>query len=186
MRFVLLFAAVAGLSGCLINRVGHAPTDRDQSLVHDAINGAVGPSFERNVRGADWVPHRDMSGLRGGLAGGLREDEWFIQFACQQTGAPQSAEVWRLPAAEYLRVLTPIQSDVLTAVTNTGVEVTWASPVELTDGPHPEARFAIRYLRKNREIAGEVTGRLRADASGRAAEARFSDIRIQLREWYCK
>jgi hypothetical protein len=187
-RFVLLLA-VAASGGCILGtaRVGHAPTDRDRSAVRDAINGAVTPSFERNVRGEDWAPRKDSYGTRGGFASGSpSEDEWFVQFACQKTGAPQSGETWPLPASEYVRVLTPIQSDVLAAVKTAGVELTWTSAVELIDGPSPEAQFTICYLRKDREIAGEVNGRLKSSAPGRDAVVRFSDIRIELREWYCK
>jgi hypothetical protein len=185
LRFLLSLATVGALSGCLLTRIGHAPTDPDRDRVHNAINAVARSSFERNVRGADWVPHRESFGVRGGMANGLCECEWFTQFTCRAAVAPP-VEGRPLPTSEYVRILGPIRNDVLTAVTDTRVEVTWTSPVELTEGANPEARFEIRYLRKNREIAGEVIGRLRADGPERPAEARFSDLRIRFRERDCK
>jgi hypothetical protein len=177
-RAVVLFAVLVG--GCLPLRVGAPPTDRDQFLVRDAIKATAQPSFDRNLRGDGWVA-RPYSWGSDSCWG---QDHWSTVFACSASAEDPKDEVWRLPASEYRGVLTPVRADVLAAVEKTGVEVTWAPSVTSTAGPNPEAQFVIRYLRKNREVAGEVVGRLAPSDKGR--DPHDSELRVTLNEWYCK
>ncbi|MBN9122605.1 MAG: hypothetical protein J0I06_26230 [Planctomycetes bacterium] len=189
MRSVLLLVALAVAGGCVSGpgRSGRA-FDRDRELVHDAIKEVARPSFDHNLRGAGWEAREFSSGssscaVGGSLLRGSRDDSWDVQFACRKPGAGPD-DGWRLPASEYRSVLAPVRADVLAAVEKTGVEVTGAPEVEFTDGPSPEAKFVIRYLRTNRAVAGEVVGRLAPTDAGRGSQ--YSDLRITLREWCCK
>lgn len=181
MRSALLLLALVG-AGCLHNpaRVGQAPFDRDQDRVREAIRAAAQPSFDRNLRGEGWVA-RGHSWGSGGSGG---QTHWDTVFACRKSEDGPSGDVWSLPTSEYSRVLPPVRADVLAAIEKTGAEVSWAPAVEGADGPNPESRFVIRYLRKNREVAGEVVGRLAP--TDRGPDERYSELRITFQEWYCK
>ncbi|HEY1189107.1 MAG TPA: hypothetical protein VGE74_15745 [Gemmata sp.] len=184
MRFALFLVALV-CGGCLSGsgRSGRAAFARDRELVHDAVAAVARPSFDRNLRGAGWEAHRWSSGASsvvtsGSLLRGSREDVWDVQFACRKPGA--ESEEWRLPVADYRRVLDPIRADILAAVEKTGVEVVAAPEVELIDGPNPEAKFVIRYLRTKRKVGGEIVGRLAPTDCGKGPH--YTDLRVTLNE----
>ena len=184
---VCLFAG-----GCLsLLRVGDWPSDRDAEMVQVALTRVAIPSCERHVRGDKWQPHRSVTGTNGRssyIEGRTdRETTWKFEFGCAEPDSPPSnPAVWRLPAGEYTRILTPIRADVLAAVEATGVEVSWAPPIEFRDGNSPLARFEIRYLRKNRTVAGEVVGTIEPAFASSGPDTRYTDVKVALREWTCK
>lgn len=177
MKCVALFFLVAS-TGCLATGGGNGPTDSKMFMVRDAIGEVALKSFEKYVRGDNWTMRY--------CTFGNGSEQWHSNFTCLPTGedAHTSQKMYLLPASEYVRILTPIRADVLAAVEKTGVSVSGASPVALSDGPVPLASFTINYLRKNGEVAGEVVGTLEPDFRGSSAQDRkWTDIKVTLREW---
>jgi hypothetical protein len=182
-----LFALLPAVAlGCLANggsRVGTPPTDRDWRLVRDALHAVAQPSFDKHVCGPDWT----MRTAGHGSGGNSSETRWNVHFACLPTGEDPltSQKIYLLPAEQYERVLTPVRADVLAALEATGVTLTGAGVMDCRGAPKPSGRFAISYLRKDGEIAGEVSGLLEPSLTDGQREGRFSDLTVTLREWYC-
>lgn len=190
LRFVLassfLFAG-----GCLsVFRGGIPPGDQEGERVQDAIHKVAARSFERSVKGDGWQPHLAVTGSSGcsGYINGQidRHMAWQCEFACAKLDSPPGEPVWRLPASEYTRILTPIRQDVAAAVEKTDVEVSWVSPIEFRDGAEPIARFEIRYLRRHRTVAGEVIGTIEPASAKSGPDTTYTDVKVTLREWTCK
>jgi hypothetical protein len=186
-RVVVLCAALFG-GGCMssLAQLGQAPTDG--SPVRAALTEVVPSSFDRNLRGEGWGAYRSVNGSTGYAIHGsveLTEDCWSTEFACQKSADASDDQRWRLPASEYSRVLGPVRTDVLTAIEKTGVEVSYAPAIEFTDGPNPEARFVICYLRNHRAIAGKVFACLKPVAADQP-DARDSKLELTVHEWNCK
>jgi hypothetical protein len=183
MRPLIALALLATAAGCLRHagpRVGREPLDRNCQLVERALREVTLPSFERHVRGDGWRMRFSTFGTSGGAT------DWHTDFCCLPDGeAEHGGKVFRLPPEQYERVLAPIRADVLAAVERTGVTVTDTGPVEFAGGAAPEAKFAIRYLRQDGEVAGEVAGRL-APADRDEPERRYTVLNVTLREWYCR
>ena len=185
MRFAAgCVVAIALHTGCVaptLYRAGDPPQDADSMTVRDAVGAVALKAIGDATAGEEgWVPHRCLHGDSG--------DRWHTQFACARTGedAMCLGVMFRFPEARYIGVLTPVRAAVLAAVETTGVEVTWASPIEFTGGPEPVARFEIRYLRKDRDVAGEVVGLIRPDGGKADADTRYTDVLVSTREWYAR
>lgn len=167
-------------AGCLTytdSRVGHPPPDTPGPVRH-ALDAAVLPAFEKHATGSNWVARP----TERGTSGNTRETRWRLQFACRQPG-PETGEVWRLPEGEYTRILVPVRADVLAALERAGVEVIEIVPLEVLGRteiviPNP---FVIRYVRRNGDVAGEVTGSIGPDGSG--PDTRYTNLEVTLREW---
>jgi hypothetical protein len=175
--------AIALQAGCLaltMYKPGDPPRDAGAEKVRDAVGAVALKAIASATAGGDgWVPHRCLHGESG--------DRWHTQFACQKPAdAPTQGPVWRFPEAGYVGVLTPVRAAVLAAVVKTGVEVTWASPVEFTGGPEPAARFEVRYLRNDRDVAGEVVGVIHPAGGKADADTRYTDVVVTTREWYTR
>lgn len=176
--------AIAFHAGCLaptLYRAGDPPQDAESTKVRDAVGAVALKAIERATAGDDgWMPHRCLHGDSG--------DRWHTQFACARTGeyAMCLGVVFRFPEAKYVGVLTPVRAAVLAAVEKSGVEVTSAAPVEFTGGPEPAARFEIRYLRRDRDVAGEVVGVIRPYGEKVDADTRYTDVLVTTREWYTR
>jgi hypothetical protein len=170
----------AGCTALTVYHAGDPPQDADAGKVRDAVHAVALSAIEKATAGGDgWVPHRCLHGHGG--------DRWHTQFACQKPeDAPAQGPVWRLPEAEYVAALTHVRDAVAAAVERTGVEVTRASPVEFTGGPEPVARFEVRYLRKDRDVAGEVIGVIRPCGGKADADTRYTDVVVTTREAYTR
>ena len=180
----MIVAGVLFGAGCIViegSRVGQPPNDKDAEKVAMTLSAKVPASIERHTQVPGWV--RDRTGYGTTRRGS--EWDWSSHFAVRKPGAPES-QVQRLPFDLYAPILTPIRADVLAAVESTGVEVTWTSPIEFRDGPPPQARFEVRYLRQNRTVAGEVVGLVELATVSSGADTRYTDAKVILREWTCK
>lgn len=169
------------LAGCLTypaTRVGQPPSDH-ASEVEAALDAVALKSIERHVRGDGWVPHRSVHGS-GGTS---RESRWHSHFACQTPGEFPVTKVWRLPEADYARVLTPIRADVLAAVRGCGVEVLTATDVERTPG---RARFEVLFSCRGGEAAGVVEGVIGQGIEVGGDVGEYTDVVVKLREWYTR
>lgn len=180
----LTFLTTAGCLADSGSRVGKPPMDRDWRLVRDALHPVAQPSFDKHVRGDGWI----MRTAGYGSSGNSSEERWNVHFACLPTGEDPltSQKIYLLPPDQYERILTPIRADMLAALKTTGVAVTDVGAVECRGAPKPSGRFAISYLRKNGEIAGEVSGLLEPSLTDGQPEGRFSDLTVTLREWFTK
>src|SRR6185436_2132702 len=91
---------------------------------------------------------------------------------------PKVHQLHPLTKDEYRRVLDCVQADLLNALRGTGVEVTIARPATELD----KITFGTetRYLRKNREVAGEIYGRVEPAADG------LTVLTFTAREFWCK
>ena len=183
IRSLLAVVALSG-SGCIIieaSRVGHTPTDKDAEKVAISLAGKVPASIERHTQIEGWIRSKSSSGMTRGGNG----TEWSSHFAVLEKPGDEANPI-RLPATAYVGILTPIRADVLAAVDSTGVEVTWGSPVEFRDGDQPRAQFEVRYLRKERAVAGEVVGVIEPATASSGADTRYTDVKVTQREWICK
>ncbi|HUR55499.1 MAG TPA: hypothetical protein VMZ71_15295 [Gemmataceae bacterium] len=183
IRSLLVVVAISG-SGCVIieaSRVGRTPTDKDAEMVAKRLAAKVPASIERHTQVEGWIRSNSGSGMTRGGNG----TEWSSHFAVLEKPGDE-ANPRRLPSAAYTVILTPIRADVLAAVESTGVEVTWASPIEFRDGDQPRARFEVRYLRKERAVAGEVVGVIEPATASGGADTRYTDVKVAQREWVCK
>lgn len=180
LLFVLLPAVAFG---CVTFSTSHAPTDRDCRLVDGALDGVLPGSFERHVRGDDWTMRPATSGRSGSTGPDGHEVRWHASITCLPRGEDRlHGKVFRLPPEDYVRVLTPIRDDVIGAVERCGVTVTSAGPVEFQSGPEPQARFVIRYQRKDGAVAGEVTGSLAPGLVEGEPDKLSSDLAVTLHE----
>jgi hypothetical protein len=182
-RVFLLLFLVVGI-GCVANtgsRVGTPPNDVAR-VVHDALNDTALKSIEKHLVGDGWVPFKSLHGS----GGSSRERCWHTHFACQRPGEFPVTKVWKLPEADYARVLTPIRADVLAVLEKTGVEIGTATPVELTKGEKATARFEITYVRRGGEVAGVVEGMLGPQIRTSGPGDEFLDLVVRVREWYTR
>ncbi|QDU20253.1 hypothetical protein [Urbifossiella limnaea] len=183
LRWLWALVPAAAL-GCVTNggsRVGFAPSDHT-SPVREALDGVALKSIEKHLVGAGWVPFKSLHGSGGSST----EHSWHTHFACQKPGEFPVTRVWKLPEADYARILTPIRADVLAAVEKTGVEIGTATPVEMTVGDKTTARFEITYVRRGGEVAGVVEGMLGPQIRTSGVVDEFLDLVVRIREWYTR
>lgn len=171
------------LSGCIVlegSRIGQEPNDPDAEAVAAALAAAVPASLDRHTQNIPgWT--RDRRGH--GTSRGGNGTDWSVHFACLRPGEPDTIRPQRLPAEQFVPMLTPIRVDVMKVLEGVGVEVTHAPPIEFRDGENPRARFEVFYFRNNRTVAGKVTGVLEP-APG--SNSRYTDAKVTQQEWVCK
>lgn len=181
LLLALLPAVLAGCHTTTGSRVGQPPGDGGRE-VHDALGAVALKSFEAHIGGDGWVPHRCLHGS----GGNSHEHRWNTHFACQKPADSPFGPVWKLPEADYTRILGAVRTDVLAAVRKTGVEVTAAPEIERADGDRPTARFQITYTRRGGEVAGVVEGVIGQGVEVGGDIGEYTDLVVKVREWYTR
>jgi hypothetical protein len=179
-----LALAAAATTGCLTSnpfRVGNPPDDKDAEAVSVWLQSGLQAAFVTHARGDGWEAW--CVAKEANRNGGEQTFTW--RFTGKPHGYdPKVHPLVPLTKDERRRVLDCIQVDVLNTLRATGVEITITQPATPCGKGDQEARSEIRYLRKNREVAGEIFGHIRPVEN--SLNDGLTVMTFTVREFWCK